>query len=109
LSGRKALVLGAASGIGEASAEALAALGAEVHCADINLARAEATAAGIREGGGRATASQADAAVAADIKELVVRTTASLGRIDIAVTTPGINIRKLVLDYGEEEFDRIID
>jgi len=109
LSGRKALVLGAASGIGKASAEALAALGAEVHCADINLAQAEATAAAIRDGGGRAAASRADAAVAADIKGLVVRTKASLGRIDIAVTTPGINIRKLVLDYSEEEFNRIID
>ena len=51
LTGRKALVLGAASGIGKASAEALGALGAEVHCADIDLAQAEATAAVIRSGG----------------------------------------------------------
>ena len=40
LSGRKALVPGAAPGVGKALAEALGALGAEVHCADIHLAQA---------------------------------------------------------------------
>ena len=109
LTGRKALVLGAASGIGKASAEALGALGAEIHCADIDLGRADATAAAIREAGGRADASRADAADGAEIKDLVARAKAKLGRIDVAVTTPGINIRKPVLDYGEAEFDRIVD
>lgn len=109
LTGRKALVLGAASGIGKASAEALAALGAAVHCADIDLARTEATAASIRAAGGAADASRADAANGAEVAALVARTRATLGRIDIAVTTPGINIRKVVFDYSEAEFDRIVD
>src|SRR5579872_5858952 len=61
LAGKKALVFGAASGIGKASAEALASMGAEVHCADIDEAKAQATAAGIREAGGKAGASRADA------------------------------------------------
>lgn len=109
LSGRKALVFGAASGIGKASAEALAALGAAVHCADIDLAQAEATAAGIRAAGGSAEASRADAASGAEVAALVARAKSSLGRLDVAVTTPGINIRKLVFDYTEAEFDRIVD
>ena len=109
LSGRKALVFGAASGIGKASAEALAALGAAVHCADIDLAQAEATAAGIRAAGGAAEASRADAASGAEVAALVARAKSSLGRLDVAVTTPGINIRKLVFDYTEAEFDRIVD
>jgi len=109
LSGRKALVFGAASGIGKASAEALAALGAAVHCADIDLAQAEATAAGIRAAGGAAEASGADAASGAEVAALVARAKSSLGRLDVAVTTPGINIRKLVFDYTEAEFDRIVD
>jgi NAD(P)-dependent dehydrogenase (short-subunit alcohol dehydrogenase family) len=108
LTGRKALVLGAASGIGEASAEALAGMGAEVHCADLNVAGAEATAARIRADGGKANASKADAASGSDIKALVARVHAAFGRIDIGVTTPGINIRKLVTNYSEEEFDRIV-
>ena len=109
LTGRKALVLGAASGIGKASAEALGALGAEVHCADIDLAKAQATAAAIRRAGGKADASLADAASASDIAALINRAEAALGRIDVAVTTPWINIRKLVLNYSEADFDRIFD
>jgi NAD(P)-dependent dehydrogenase (short-subunit alcohol dehydrogenase family) len=102
-------VLGAASGIGRASAEALGALGAEVHCADIDLEQAQATAAAIRAAGGRADASRADAASAADLAALTGRARTALGRIDIAVTTPGVNIRKLVLNYSEADFDRIVD
>jgi NAD(P)-dependent dehydrogenase (short-subunit alcohol dehydrogenase family) len=109
LTGRKALVLGAASGIGKASAEAIASLGAAVHCADIDLAQAEATAEGIRDEGGQAAASRADAASGSDVAALVARARSLLGRIDIAVTTPGINIRKPVFDYSEAEFDRIVD
>src|SRR5205814_698823 len=109
LAGRKALGLGAASGIGKASAEALGALGAEVYCADIDLAQADATAAAIRTAGGTAHASRADAASGSEIAALVTRVKTALGRIDIAVTTPGINIRKLILNYGEADFDRIVD
>jgi NAD(P)-dependent dehydrogenase (short-subunit alcohol dehydrogenase family) len=109
LTGRTALVLGAASGIGKASAEALAALGAEVHCADIDLDQAQATAAAITAAGGKADASRCDAASGADVAALVGRAKAELGRIDVAVTTPGINIRKVVFDYSEAEFDRIVD
>ena len=51
LSGKSAVVLGAASGIGKSSAEALAALGAVVLCADRDADGAEATAAGILQYG----------------------------------------------------------
>ena len=49
LTGKSAVVLGAASGIGKSSAEALAGLGASVICADVSGDGAEATAAGIRD------------------------------------------------------------
>lgn len=108
LGGRKALVLGAGSGIGRASAEALASLGAALHCADLDLAGAEDTAAAIRAAGGHASASQADAADGAAIAALAARVRAELGGIDVAVTTPGVNIRKTILDYDEAEFDRVV-
>jgi len=109
LTGRKALVLGAASGIGKASAEALGALGAEVHCADLDEGGAAATAEAIRSAGGTAGASRADAARGEDVTALAARAKAAMGRIDVAVTTPGVNIRKTVLNYTEADFDRIFE
>jgi NAD(P)-dependent dehydrogenase (short-subunit alcohol dehydrogenase family) len=70
LSGKTAVVLGAASGIGKSSAEALAALGARVLCADRAADGAEATPAGIRKQGGSADATVCDAADRASVTAL---------------------------------------
>jgi NAD(P)-dependent dehydrogenase (short-subunit alcohol dehydrogenase family) len=109
LTGKSAVVLGAASGIGKSSAEALAALGARVICADRALDVAEATAAGIREKGGWAEAAACDAANAADVNALAKTVMQKFSRLDIAVTTPGLNIRKTILDYTEEDLDRVLN
>lgn len=108
LTGKTALILGAASGIGKASAEALAALGADVICADKDRDGVERTAADI-DGYVRAEAHVIDAANPDDIARLV-GVVAKLGqRLDIAVTTPAMHIRKVFLDYSDEEYDRIVD
>ena len=70
LTGKTAVVLGAASGIGKSSAETLARLGAHVICADRDHERCQATAAGIREGGGMADPIACDAASAAEVAAL---------------------------------------
>jgi NAD(P)-dependent dehydrogenase (short-subunit alcohol dehydrogenase family) len=102
LGGKIALVLGAASGIGKASAEALAALGAVVICADIDQAGVEATAAGI---GGKAY--RVDAGKPDDIQALAAAIKAEHPRLDIALTTPATHVRKLLCDYTDEEYDRV--
>jgi NAD(P)-dependent dehydrogenase (short-subunit alcohol dehydrogenase family) len=107
LSNKIALVLGAASGIGRASAEALGALGAHVVCADRDGDGAAATAAAIRRDGS-AESCVADAADGAAIERMAEQIRVAHGRLDIAVTTPGINIRKTLLDCSEAEFDRMI-
>jgi NAD(P)-dependent dehydrogenase (short-subunit alcohol dehydrogenase family) len=110
LTGKTAVVLGAASGIGKSSAEALAALGATVLCADRDREGAEATAAGIgKSGGGLAEAAVCDAASAADVAALAAKAMQKFPKLDIAVTTPGLNIRKTILDYTEEDLDRVIN
>jgi NAD(P)-dependent dehydrogenase (short-subunit alcohol dehydrogenase family) len=109
LTGKTAVVLGAASGIGKSSAEALAALGADVVCADRAKEGAEATAAGIRAQGGSADSAGCDAADAADVAALASMVMKKFPRLDIAVTTPGLNIRKTILDYTEEDLDRVIN
>jgi NAD(P)-dependent dehydrogenase (short-subunit alcohol dehydrogenase family) len=109
LTGKTAVVLGAASGIGKSSAEALAALGAHVMCADRIKEGAEATAAGIRKQGGAAESASCDAANAADVAALAATVMQKFPRLDVAVTTPGLNIRKTILDYTEEDLDRVIN
>jgi NAD(P)-dependent dehydrogenase (short-subunit alcohol dehydrogenase family) len=109
LTGKTAVVLGAASGIGKSSAEALAALGARVLCADRSVEGAQATSAAIGERGGLAAAAACDASSAADVAALAKTAQQTFPRIDIAVTTPGLNIRKTILDYTEEDLDRVIN
>jgi NAD(P)-dependent dehydrogenase (short-subunit alcohol dehydrogenase family) len=109
LTGKTAVVLGAASGIGKSSAEALAGLGAQVLCADISHDAAEATAAGIRAVGGVASAAVCDAADRSSVMALKDTAAQAFSRLDIAVTTPGLNIRKAILDYTEEDLDRVLN
>lgn len=103
--GKTALVVGAGSGIGEASAQSLAAFGAKVICADINQAAAEQTADTIRENGGQAQAITIDMRSESAISALFKQ----LDPIDILISTPSINVRKPMLDITEEEFSRVID
>ena len=105
LSGRTALVVGAGSGIGQASAEALASFGASVYCADIRLPAAQETAAVIQEGGFSAQALLMDITDRESIAQGVKQT----GPVDILVVTPSINVRKPLLAYTSEEFDRVIN
>jgi NAD(P)-dependent dehydrogenase (short-subunit alcohol dehydrogenase family) len=108
LTGKTALVLGAASGIGKASAEALAALGANVICADKNREGVERTAAEIGAHV-KSAAHVVDAGKAEDIAALADAAAKFNTRLDIAVTTPAVHIRKPFLDYSDEEYDRIAD
>ncbi len=98
LSGRQALVIGAGSGIGEAVAQGLAAFGARVTCADVNLEAAERVAEGVGE------AAQLDITDA----EQVERVVGGMTGLEILVSTPSINVRKPLLDYTEAEFERVV-
>lgn len=105
LDGKTALVVGAGSGIGQASAHSLASFRATVTCADINLAAAEETAEQIKANGGYATAVAIDMCDAKAVDQLF----ATLGTLDILVSTPSINVRKPMLDISEEEFSRVLN
>ncbi len=105
LTGKTALVVGAGSGIGEASAHGLAAFGAEVYAADVNAEAAEATAEGIRDGGGESVAVGLDMLDPASVGAVAER----IGTPDVLVSTPSVNVRKPVLDITDDEFDKIVD
>lgn len=102
LTGKTALVVGAGSGIGRASAEALAAFGATVHAADARLEAAEET---VRNLGGEARAVEMDMTSPESVASVVE----GVGAPDVLVSTPSINVRKPMLEISDDEFDRVID
>ncbi|MDH3731941.1 MAG: SDR family oxidoreductase [Gemmatimonadota bacterium] len=108
LDGRTAVVAGAGAGIGAAVARGCAAQGALVVCADIDAAAAEETAATIRGAGGTAEVLSLDITASAAVATAFHRVREAHGRVDVAVCTPGVNVRKPLLDYTDEEFERVI-
>lgn len=104
LTGRRAVVVGAGSGIGAASAEGLAAFGAEVICADLDEASAARTADTVEEAGGHALSYRLDLRDA----EAIRRAVTDLGTPDILVTTPARNVRKRIVELSDEEFDGVV-
>lgn len=109
LLGRVALVTGAGRGIGQAIASRLAADGADVMVADVNLASAESVASEIRQMGRHALAAKMDVTQKAHVRATVDRAVAELGRLDILVNNAGIlGPTTSVADTPEEEWDRCI-
>jgi NAD(P)-dependent dehydrogenase (short-subunit alcohol dehydrogenase family) len=102
LDGRTALVVGAGSGIGAAAAAGLAAFGASVVCADANSEAAESTAASV---GDAARARPLDLLDATSIDAALD----AIGAPDVLVTTPSVNVRKPIIDYADDELDRVVD
>src|SRR5689334_8342064 len=98
LSGKAALVTGAASGLGRAIAIGVAQHGADVVTADLNLAGAEATSEVIRGLGRRTTAIAVDVTDYAQVEAMVEQAEAAFGPPEIAFNVPGINIRKPALE-----------
>lgn len=105
LHAKTALVAGAGSGIGQASAVGLAVFGAYVYCADINLQGAGETVKLIEQQGGQGQALRLDIRQAQQMSE----TLEQCGPIDILISTPSLNVRKPILEISEEEFERIIE
>jgi NAD(P)-dependent dehydrogenase (short-subunit alcohol dehydrogenase family) len=82
----------------------LASFGAQVICGDLAIAQAKATAQEITAGGSPAEALHIDLC---DGKS-VAAAAATVGTPDVLVISPSINVRKPVLDYTEDEFDRVV-
>ncbi|MEV8606571.1 SDR family NAD(P)-dependent oxidoreductase [Amycolatopsis sp. NPDC051373] len=97
LDGRRIVVLGGGSGIGREAARALAAHGAHVICADRDVPAARETRVAEVYG--------------IDLLQpgAVERAAEELGELDAVVLTAGVNVRKRLLDYTREEFDRVVE
>ena len=109
LDGTVALITGASSGIGEATARALAAQGAKVALAARRLERMERLAAEIGGHGHTALAIESDLADQAQAIAAVDRTVDELGRLDIVVNNAGVMLLGPIENAPTEEWDRMID
>jgi len=101
------LVTGAGGGIGRAIALAMAAEGASVAAADIDLAAAQRTASEAAGNNRRAIAIEADCGDVSNIDAMVARTIAELGRLDVIVNNAGVTRYAYIMDLTEADWDRI--
>src|ERR1700742_4495028 len=109
LSGTVALVTGASSGIGEATAKRLAADGATVAVAARRLDRLGRLAQGIRRPGGKSLAIESDITDRAAAEALVERTVSELGRLDTVVNNAGVMLLGPALGAPAEDWDTMIE
>jgi len=105
-----ALITGASSGIGRATAEAFAANGAKVVLAARREDELTALANEIESKGGKASFVTTDVSVAQDVGRMVTHTLETFGRLDYAVNNAGIEGEFVsVMELREEEWDRVLD
>lgn len=106
LSGRVALVTGAASGLGRAIALGFDAWGAQVVLADRDRLGLEAVAAALTK---PAQVLEVDVTDSAQVDGAIEAITRQWGRLDVAALIPGINVRKDAVELTDEEWDRVLD
>ncbi len=110
LDGKVAVITGAGSGVGRASALRFAEEGASVVCADVDLDRARGTVAQLEAAGGTAVADRSDVSQDADVASTIGTAVARFGRLDIMFNNVGIPTPRLGMafeDHTVEDFERL--
>lgn len=109
LTGKVAFVTGASSGIGRASALALASQGAKVAICARRFDKLEALAAEIKSRGKEALPIRMDVTKKTEIEAAVAKTAATFGRLDILLNNAGLGSQAPLLEMTEEQWDKTLD
>ncbi len=111
LAGKVAVITGAGSGIGRASALLFAEEGAKVVAVDINANSATETAKMIKDKGGQATAVQADVSRSVDAEKMIKAAVSTYGKLDILFNNAGIagDTGVGLENSTEEQWDKVMD
>ena len=109
LTGKTAVVIGGASGIGEAVTVGAAQMGARVVCLDIKKVEAARVASRITDLGCSCEAGELDIRDSAAVEQAFGDIATKNGTLDIVICTPSINVRKQILDYQDDELARVLE
>jgi NAD(P)-dependent dehydrogenase (short-subunit alcohol dehydrogenase family) len=108
LEGKVAIVTGAASGIGQATATRFAREGAKVVVADVDAEKGEATVKAIEDAKGIARFIRTDVSRSGDVDRLFAATADNFGGVDVVFNNAGIAVFKGVVDTTDEEWRRVL-
>jgi NAD(P)-dependent dehydrogenase (short-subunit alcohol dehydrogenase family) len=109
LTGKVAAVVGGGAGIGEAVTLGAARAGARVSCLDVNVDGAERVASRARAEGADCQSSALDIRDRTAVDRAFDAIRSAHGSLDIVICTPSINVRKKILDYQDDELDRVLE
>jgi NAD(P)-dependent dehydrogenase (short-subunit alcohol dehydrogenase family) len=109
LEGKAALVTGASGGIGGEVAVGLAEAGALVGLSGTNREKLEETLAKVEQAGGRGVVLPADLGTVESCRTLIADAQRQLGRLDVLVNNAGMNRRKPILDFTQDDYETIMN
>lgn len=109
LDGKVALITGASKGLGKAMAVSLGAAGARIALVSRSVEKLNEAGRAVQDAGGDARVFQADVSEEEQVRKLERDVTGAFGKVDILINNAGINIRKPLIEFTLEEWQRVLN